>query len=152
MNIHFEPIKEENREAALKLRIAKNQQGFIETVAQCLDEADQCRRWHPVGIYDGTTMVGFAMYGFFFWQYLPFGRLWLDRLLIDEKYQGKGYGSAALHGLVEQLKRDYRCKKIYLSVIRENQIAATIYEKFGFRFNGQRDVHGEHVMVYSVER
>ena len=100
MNLHFEPITSENRATALNLKIAGSQHGFIESVEQCLSEADRCKRWHPVGIYDGDTMVGFAMYGFFLWQYLPFGRLWMDRLLIDEKYQGKGYGTAAFSVLL----------------------------------------------------
>ena len=41
------------------------------------------------------------MYGFF-WEYLPFGRLWLDRLLIDRRFQGLGYGRAALAALLDQ--------------------------------------------------
>ena len=41
------------------------------------------------------------MYGFF-WEYLPFGRLWLDRLLIDRRFQGRGYGRAALAALLDQ--------------------------------------------------
>lgn len=65
MHIHFEPITSQNREIALNLKIADSQHGFIESVQQCLSEADRCKRWHPVGIYDGDTMVGFAMYGFF---------------------------------------------------------------------------------------
>lgn len=148
MNLHYEPITNKNRQTALKLKISGDQKGFIESVEQCLSEADKCRRWHPVGIYNGDTMVGFSMYGFFLWQYLPFGRLWLDRLLIDEQYQGKGYGSAALADLVRLLIRDYNCKKIYLSVIKENENAIRMYEKFGFSFTGKRDLHGEHIMVY----
>lgn len=150
MNIHFKPITEENRKAALALKIADSQEGFIESVEQCLSEADHCKRWHPVGIYDGDTMVGFSMYGFFRWQYLPFGKLWLDRLLIDEKYQGQGYGSAALKGLIDLLVREYNRPKIYLSVIKGNDTAIRLYEKFGFSFTGKRDLHGEHIMVYST--
>lgn len=150
MNIHFEPITSQNRESALALQISRTQEGFIESVAQCLSEADRCKRWHPVGIYDGSTMVGFAMYGFFLWQYLPFGKLWMDRLLIDEKYQGKGYGSASLAKLIDLLIQDYSCRKIYLSVIKENKTAIKMYEKYGFSFTGKQDLHGEHIMVYNV--
>lgn len=151
MNIHFKPITIDNRDNALNLRIAPEQKGFVESVEECLKEAEQCRRWRPVGIYDGTALVGFAMYGFFRWQYLPFGKLWLDRLLIDYHCQGKGYGRAALQGLVERLIQEYRCRRIYLSVYKENHTAVQMYEKFGFRFNGQRDVHGEYVMEYKVK-
>ena len=48
-----------------------------------------------MGIYDGNVLIGFAMYGLF-WEYLPFGRLWLNRFLIDRRYQSMGYGKAAL--------------------------------------------------------
>ena len=34
--------------------------------------------------------MGFAMYGWFFWEYFPRGRLWLDRFLIDRRCQGRG--------------------------------------------------------------
>lgn len=152
MDLHFQPITDKNRETALNLRISPKQKGYVETVEECLAEAAHNRNWRPVGIYDGNVMVGFAMYGFFWWPYLPFGRLWLDRLLIDETFQGKGYGSAALSGLLNRLKQEYRCSRIYLSVIRENTTAITMYEKSGFRFNGERDIHGEHVMVYQVKK
>lgn len=150
MNIHFEPITAENRDIALALSLHPEQQGFIEPISQCLKEAKHNKRWKPVGIYDGAEMVGFAMYGFFIWQYLPFGRLWLDRLLIDRRYQGNGYGSAALSGLVQLLIQEYDCKKIYLSVIMGNGTAIRLYQKFGFHFNGKKDLHGEHIMVYEV--
>lgn len=152
MHLSFEPISDENREEALRLRIAREQEGFVETVAQCLKEARHCRRWRPVAIMDGHALVGFSMYGYFFWPYLPFGRLWLDRLLIDEAFQGRGYGKAALSGLVDRLSHEYRCSKIYLSVYPENLAAIRLYESYGFHFNGQKDVHGESVMVYEVPR
>ncbi len=38
MNLHFEPITNENRVTALKLKIAGSQHGFIESVEQCLSE------------------------------------------------------------------------------------------------------------------
>lgn len=151
VNIHFEPITSHNRAAALALKISSSQKGFIETVAQCLEEAAHSSRWHPLAIYDGDTMVGFAMYGFFLWQYLPFGKLWLDRLMIDEKFQGKGYGHAAFEALVKRLIREFPNKNIYLSVIKENTAAIRLYEKFGFCFNGKRDTKGEYIMEYRIK-
>lgn len=151
LNLHFKPITKHNQAQALELQIYKSQKGFVESVSQCLAEAAQSRRWHPVGIYDGETMIGFAMYGFFLWPYLPLGKLWLDRLLIDQAHQNKGYGAAALQALVNHLTRKYHCKKIYLSVVKENIIAIQLYKRHGFRFNGQRDVHGEYVMEKKID-
>ena len=146
MAIRFEPVTKENRNLVLQLRVAPGQEGFVESVAQCLAEADRQSCWRPVAIYDDQILVGFAMYGFF-WPYLPFGRVWLDRLLIDGRYQGRGYGREALAGLLERLEKTYHRKKIYLSVIEANQAAIKLYEKFGFRFTGELDVNGEKVMM-----
>ena len=146
MNITFKPVTQENRAEVLKLKVGEGQAHFIESVQQCLDEADRRKSWRPVGIYHEEELVGFAMYGFF-WEYFPAGRVCLDRLLIDERYQGRGYGKAALQMLLERLTGEYRRKKIYLSVIEGNDGAAGMYQKAGFQFTGRRDLHGERIMV-----
>lgn len=147
MDLYFKPVTSENREQVEALKTAPGQEGFIESVSECMKEADKRKCWRPVGIYDGSKLVGFAMYGFF-WEYLPFGRVWMDRLLIDQNHQGKGYGKEALIKLLEQLHKEYRRKKIYLSVYPSNKQAIRLYQQLGFRFNGQHDTHGEEVMVY----
>ncbi len=147
MHLHLEPVTALNRADVLALNVAPSQEGYVETVAQCLAEADSTRCWRPIAIYDGPTLVGFAMYGFF-WQYLPFGRLWLDRLLIDQRYQGQGYGKAAFTALLHRLYAEYpHRRKIYLSVIEANVPAICLYSQFGFQFTGELDTHGEKVMV-----
>ncbi len=132
MKIRLEPVTVASRAAVERLETAPGQEGFVESVAECLAEADRRRCWRPVGVYDGDALIGFAMYGFF-WEYLPFGRLWLDRLLIDRRFQGRGYGRAALAALLERL-------------VEANRPAAALYESFGFRLTGERDTHGERVM------
>lgn len=146
MNIHVEPVNNKNRQAVLALKIHETQKGFVESPEECLKEAARAKCWRPVGIYDDEQLIGFSMYGYF-WQYLPFGRVWLDRLLIDRSFQGLGYGGRVLPILIEKLRHEYHRKKIYLSVVKENQNAIHLYEKFGFCFNGETDVHGEKVMV-----
>ena len=126
MNLHFEPITRQNRLEALRLEVGEGQENFIEPVSQCLSE---------------------AMYGYFWWEYFPYGRLWLDRLMIDAAFQGRGYGKAALAGLLKLLTGRYPNKDIYLSVFKGNDVAAGLYKEFGFRFNGEKDIHGEDVMV-----
>ena len=146
MEIHFHPVTHENRGAVLALQVLPEQQGYIESVAQCLAEARRARNWCPVGIYDGSSLIGFAMYGYFFQEDFPFGRLWMDRFLIDRHYQGRGYGRAALGGLLERMAREYSDRDIYLSVIRENSAAVRLYRAYDFSFNGEKDVRGEDVM------
>lgn len=145
MNIQFETVNDINRKAVQGLKVAKGQEGYIEPVTECLEEAGQFSCWRPVAVYDGEKLIGFAMYCR--WKDSPHERVWLDRLLIDARYQGKGYGKACLSKLLERLKAEYGCGEIYLSVFPENKVAIRLYEEFGFRFNGEKDIHNEDVMV-----
>ena len=142
------PITSANRHQAEALEVRPDQAGFIEPVAQCLAEADRLRLWRPVGLYAAGALVGFSMYGLF-WMEPPLGRLWLDRLLIDRRFQGRGYGRAALALLLARLHREYRRKNVYLSVYSDNRPAIALYRSAGFLFTGRHDLHGEAVMVYT---
>lgn len=144
--IIIKQIDNNNRDELLQLKIAPSQDGFVETVQECMNEAQQKSCWRPVAIYDDETLIGFAMYGFF-WQYLPLGRVWLDRILIDQRYQGKGLGTLAIKTLIEQIRHEYWHKKIYLSVVDKNKVAIKLYQKLGFQFTGELDINKEKVMV-----
>lgn len=74
-------------------------------------------------------------------------RIWLDRFLIDHHFQGKGLGKQMLTALIEHLKQIYDCERIYLSLYEDNTVALTLYQKFGFKFNGELDINQEKVMV-----
>ena len=52
--------------------------------------------------------------------------------MIDQKYQGKGYGKAALDKLKEIAMSDENIKKITLSTSPKNESGIRMYEKFGF--------------------
>ena len=150
MQLRLEPVTQENRLAVLSLRAGTGQEGFVETVSACLDEAAQRADWRPVAIYDGTAVVGFAMYGYF-WESPPAGRVWLDRLLIGAAHQGRGYGRAALGLLLARLRAEYGNRDVYLSVVAGNEAAARLYASFGFVRTGEKDVGGEEVYVRRAE-
>lgn len=149
--LHIELVGEENREACLRLRTAPGQEGFVESVADCLREAEGYAGWRPVAIERGEEVVGFAMYGFFP-QYRPAGRVWLDRLLIGAPYQGKGYGRAALRLLLQRLQEEYGDRDVYLSVVDGNAAAARLYVSQGFERTEEKDIGGEAVYVLKRRR
>lgn len=151
MEIQIRPVTAENRQELLRLEVRKEQEGYIESVEACLAEAHERSDWKPAGIYDGKALVGFAMYGFFE-EYPPKGRVWLDRILIDRRFQGKGYGREAVKSLLRRLEEEYGAEEIYLSVVKGNQAAEKLYEGFGFIYNGERDTHGEYVMVLNKKK
>ncbi len=133
--------------------------GFVESVAQCLKEADEYDVWRPVALYVEGKMVGFAMYGFFP-MYLPAGRVWMDRLLIDERFQHKGYGKTAMQLLLEQLKVEYGDQPVYLSVVPGNDTARKLYASLRISgIGGKRctrrecydssvEIHGDFITFY----
>lgn len=148
MEIKILPVTEQTREEITALRILPEQSGYVETVEECLEEAANNARWNPVGIYADEKPAGFAMYGFFEKKYYPpAGRLWLDRFLVDLHFQGKGIGKAAMEHMLGRLAAEYPQKDIYLSVIAGNDAAIHMYREFGFEFIGEKDIHGEDVMV-----
>ena len=130
MQLRLEPVTQENRLAVLSLRAGTGQEGFVETVSACLDEAAQRADWRPMAIYDGTAVVGFAMYGYF-WEYPPAGRVWLDRLLIDAARQGRGYGRAAVASLLARLAEEYGPRDIYLSVVDGTPLLRACMRRLG---------------------
>ncbi|EON71292.1 GNAT family N-acetyltransferase [Lysinibacillus sphaericus] len=138
-----------NKEEILALRIADHQQDFIETTMQCLTEAENDRRFIPVGLYKDDIAVGFAMYGIFPHEDKA-QRVWLDRYFIDERFQHKGLGRYFLQQLIHFLVGNYQCQELFLSVYDNNKVAIQLYKKFGFIFNGELDEHGEKVMVKEV--
>jgi diamine N-acetyltransferase len=147
--LHFESVNDENRKEIESLSLFSEQVGFIESVSECLQEADELDIWRPVGIYDGEMLIGFAMYGYFP-EPVP-GQLWLDRLLIDKKYQGRGYGRQAALSLLDRLRLEYQSDTVYLSVYKNNPHAIQLYQQIGFHFNGEHDTKGEHIMEYHFQ-
>ncbi|MGN7416037.1 GNAT family N-acetyltransferase [Paenibacillus sp. SAF-068] len=143
-------VTAQNRDEVLNLRVKSTQVTNIETTQECLEEADECEYYQPAGLYWNDMLVGFAMYGYFPPIEDMQGRVWLDRFLIDEKFQGKGLGKKLLCVLIQHLFSLYRCNEIYLSLYEHNREALQLYQQFDFKFNGELDFNGEMVMVKEI--
>lgn len=146
MKTEIKKVSPDNLQAVLGLRVAPDQTSYIESTAQCMEEALQCSFYVPVALYAEDELVGFAMYGFFPGEE-PSGRVWLDRFLIDAQHQGRGLGRIMLSALLDLLTEQFGPSEIYLSLYEDNQGALRLYQKFGFRFNGELDLNGEKIMV-----
>lgn len=48
--------------------------------------------------------------------------------MIDEKYQGKGYGKMAMIKLIDLVSKEYCVNVIYLSITEENRTAYSLYK------------------------
>ncbi|MEC2554166.1 GNAT family N-acetyltransferase [Bacillus tropicus] len=144
MTLHICEVTEKNWRSVAALNVAKNQQQFIESNAFSLAESLYEKNGTSVGLYDGETLVGYAMYG---WYWEKRKSVWLDRFMIDQRYQRKGYAKRFLRLLIQFLQNKFECKTIYLSLHPDNKPAMGLYESFGFRLNGDIDDEGPVVGV-----
>lgn len=145
IKLTLEPVTIKNRIMAERLEVFPHQVNFVESVRECLKEADELSAWHPVCIWDGDTLIGFAMYGKI--PELMNTRLWFDRFLLDKHHQGKGYAKPAFRLVLDEIQTQYPNTNIYLSVYEENQQAITLYQSMGFHFTGELDTKGEKIML-----
>jgi len=145
-NIYFKDIDNTNENIVSKIKLKSDQEKFIETVDESLKEAKICSQWNPVAIYDKEEVIGFAMYGSFG----PNKDTWIDRIMIDEKYQGKGFGRIAMTSLINIVSKKYDVNTIYLSKVEENTLAYSLYKSIGFEYINEKDVNGELILKYTI--
>ncbi len=77
---------------------------------------DVSLNWQPLALYDDRQLIGFSMIGA-----KQDKSMWLDRLMIDAKFQGKHYRTLFIPLLIDFMKEQYEIERIYLSVHEENE-------------------------------
>ncbi|WP_265455706.1 GNAT family N-acetyltransferase [Enterococcus sp. HY326] len=145
--LYLKEITEENWREVANLSVTTDQKNYIETNKDSLLEAvfDKSLNWLPLALQDGEIIVGFAMVGAFDEKTKS---IWLDRLMIDRKFQHQGYGKRFLKELVDYLQQNWIITQIFLSVHQENKKIFQFYEAAGFVNTHQVDpVNGEIIMV-----
>ena len=144
MNVQLKMVTRENWEEALRLKVNEEQNRFVPSVAVSLAKVyikpdGEDVNYIPFAIYDHMKMVGFIMHAY---EEKTSDMYWINGFLIDEKYQGKGYGKAALAKMVTWIQDRFpQCKEIRLTVYKENQHAQNLYKSYGFQPTGA--VYGE---------
>jgi len=130
--------------------VAANQRSMAEAYAYYAEHG-----FGPIayGIYNDEMPVGFIMAVISGPQLgdedlsdgKPYYYLW--RMMIDNDHQSKGYGRAALHLLLQEIKKfpQGKADKMFTSVVPGNTAATRLYESFGFEKTGEV-LDGEEVM------
>ncbi|MDD7738591.1 MAG: GNAT family N-acetyltransferase [Fusicatenibacter sp.] len=149
--MHLERVTGKNVWKLVALEVREDQKNFVASNTESIIEAyttiSAGGYAFPFGIYDGDTPVGFLMIGY------DVDEDWSDppeiarknysiwRLMIDRKYQGRGYGREAMKLALDYI-RTYPCGRAeccYLSYEPDNLCAKKLYASFGFRENGEMD-------------
>src|SRR5690348_17464745 len=146
VGVTLEEVGDRNRAAVLALRVAPGQEQFVSSVRESLAEAaeyPQARPWYRAVVADGTP-VGFVMVS---WDAEPqppeiIGPWFLWKLLIDERYQGRGYGAAVVWQIAE-LVRAEGATELLTSFVPGDSGPAGFYQRLGFVPTGELDDSGE---------
>ena len=126
--IHLVDIDYEKGDDSLE--VAEDQRGFVCSSLVMLARAWLHRHLRPrvFNVYDGDTAVGMGMY--------------LDdpekdaydfcQLFIDRRYQGRGYGKAAVALVLEAMKTEGKYRKVSMCYVEGNDASRRLFEQFGF--------------------
>lgn len=134
-------VTSENWEALIELKVHDNQKNFVASnlysIAQSKFGDEYEGHWDlfPFGIYDEAQPVGFLMYALNFEH--PAHQAFIQRLMVDEKFQGKGYGKFGMHWMLDFFRADKRIKTVGISYEPHNEVARKLYASLGFVETGK---------------
>ena len=153
-------LKEINRNnigEILKLEVFDNQKSFVATNNSSIIEAyiaiTENNHVFTFGIYNDDTPIGFLMIGFDVNSDVEGApriakrnyNIW--RLMIDKKFQGKGFGKKAMELALEFINT-FPCgtaKNCWLSYESDNNVARQLYKSVGFVETDEKD--GEEIVA-----
>ena len=136
--IRLTEITEDNWTEAASLCVEDSQKDFVAPAAGILARGYAYRNCggRVYLIEDDSTAVGLALVREFTEEPLGYD---LQQFMIDARFQGRGYGSAALSLILEELRREGRYDHVEVCVKKDDIRAICLYEKHGFRDSGYTD-------------
>ncbi|WP_246944757.1 GNAT family N-acetyltransferase [Bacillus pinisoli] len=147
MNISLHNINQENWEKAISLSVADEQKQFMASNLYSIAEVQFLKNFKTMGIYLEEKMIGFTMFGID----PDDGNYWIYRLMIDQAYQGNGYGKKAVELVISDIKsrNNSNIPLIMIGYHPSNIGAKWTYKKAGF-IETEMAPWGEQLAEYSL--
>jgi diamine N-acetyltransferase len=133
--ISLRAITKDNYDECLKLKVAEDQKRFVATNVRSIADSKILPYLIPLAVYVAETMVGFTLHG----KDPESKKYYIVRLMIDERFQGKGYGKRATLKLIEKMGNHEDCDAVYLYFVSDNFGAEKLYTNLGFEKTGVID-------------
>ena len=151
VTITFREITSDNYSQVLNLKITPEQEAakFVSPVVRSLADAWFYREegiTYPKAIYADEDLVGFIMYELDTEEQQVF--IW--RFLIDQRYQGKGYGRQTIEAVLAMAKEQAKITKVVADYVDGNEPMKKILLDLGFEETGFNKEINEHIMVYQL--
>lgn len=135
MEIVLREIDKNNLRQCIHLNPGEDKQKYVAENVYSIAQSRIEPYYNPLAIYNGDTIVGFAMYALD----PDDGKYWIYRFMIDEKFQGRGYGKGAMIKIIELLKKIPECREIMISYVPGNIVAEKLYTSLGFERTGETE-------------
>jgi diamine N-acetyltransferase len=128
-------LNAENWYECCELIVSTEQAKFIDPNAISIAQSKYEPSLKPYAIYFKEKVVGFLMYNS-----VPeeLDGYWVYRIMVDEKFQGRGIGKAAAKLMMGAIGELPDAKKIIVGYHPENAGAHQLYKSLGFIDNGDR--------------
>lgn len=155
MSIELHLVTIQNWLELTQLQVREDQKSFVASNVYSIAESQfgfddsDCKHWdfNSYGIYNEDVAVGFLVYGFNFEH--PKYQAYIFRLMVDEKFQGRGYGRFGMKKMLEIFQADERIKYAAVSYKPRNEVARKLYARLGFYEPGEM-VGGETLAVLKL--
>lgn len=136
--IRLTEITEDNWLEAADLSVGQSQRGFVAPAICIIARGYVYRDCNPKVflIEDDGKAVGLALVREFTEEPLGYD---LQQFMIDERFQGRGFGSAALKLVLDELKKEGHYDHVEVCVKKDDAAAIGLYEKHGFADSGYFD-------------
>lgn len=146
--VRLAEIDRHNFLSILDLSVSEEQRSFVASNTYSLAQAYAQPECVPLALYAENRPVGFAMYCLDEDDH----QYWIYRLMIDQRFQRRGYGREAMRLLIERIHSlaDEEHRFIYISFEPANKAARSLYESLGFVPDG-RMAYGEVVYRLALE-
>lgn len=132
--IRLEIVDEDNFDEVLAIQLARKDQRRVASVEYSLAQTwlyRDDRLLSPYAILSNQKVVGFLLLSI-----TPENTYFIWRLLIDQRYQNRGYGKEVIQWVLDRAKKDEKCQKIIASYVIGNHKMRYILDKFGFQTIG----------------
>ncbi len=139
-------LTEDDKAAVLRLERGPGQERYLGSMESHFEDAieDAIARPRMWSVHDGDQLVGFVMIS----DGIPaetlaanddiVGPYFLWRLLIDHRFQGRGYGAATIDAVVEYLKTRPDAEVLLTSCEHGEGSPQPFYLRYGFTLTGER--------------
>jgi len=132
-------VDDDNVKAVMDLSVSDDQTGFVAPNVVSLAQAFATTKVWVRAVYADDEPVGFVMLS----DDEEKPRYYLWRFMIDARFQGKGYGKAAMALVEDYVRTRPQGDRLYLSYVPEDGGPGPFYHSLGFEETGV--VHGDEV-------